>query len=82
MCVAQLPKETQAAISKVLTLRDVDPGELICKQGDAGDCMYIIFWGSADVYIQLKKRNKSEDEGRYIGQRKLYGKHVANVSKV
>ena len=83
--MSQLPMEKQVAVSHVLQLRDVEPGELICQQGDVGDCMYIIFWGDAEVYINssntsmLSTTETSTGSGDLIDRR--YGTHVATVER-
>jgi rhodanese-related sulfurtransferase len=46
----ELPKDKWAELSKAVETRTAAPRTVICRQGDPGDCFYIITWGKVRVF--------------------------------
>jgi CRP-like cAMP-binding protein/anti-anti-sigma regulatory factor len=46
-------------LSEVLTLREFAPGELICREGDEGDRMWLLAKGSVSVRLKLANGQES-----------------------
>ena len=48
--VAQLPKTKIEALAHTVTMREVVSDEIVYREGDPGDCLYIVLRGSVNVY--------------------------------
>ena len=52
--------------------REYEPGELICRQGDDGDCLYIIEAGEVEIFLPLPDGGRSPlvrlGDGRFFGE--------------
>ncbi|KAK1442450.1 cGMP-dependent kinase [Babesia gibsoni] len=65
--------ENKNCITNVLVESRFAPGDIIVKQGDLGDDLYIIKQGAADVYVDGVKV-RTMGKGHYFGERAiLYG---------
>jgi CRP-like cAMP-binding protein len=65
----------------------VEPGEVILRQGEIGDCCYVIKEGQADVLRATDERGKSElvatlEAGRCFGEDALVNETVRNATIV
>jgi CRP-like cAMP-binding protein len=68
--VAQLSAEKVHALSQAVTMVEVDSEEVICHQGDIGDCLYIISRGGINVYVESADSNTSPeaDSGKKLDE--------------
>lgn len=50
-------------------------GQVVFRQGDSGDCMYFIRWGSVGVFVDYGKKNEKKlaelRAGDYFGEMEL-----------
>ena len=57
-------------LSARLTTRHYDTDQVVCKRGDKGDCMYIIYRGEIGIYIG-DKILKIFTNGEHLGRNAL-----------
>ncbi|XGW00348.1 MAG: cyclic nucleotide-binding domain-containing protein [Leptolyngbya sp. BL-A-14] len=66
---------TQAEIQRLINLgyeRQLEPQEVLCREGDAGDAFFIILTGSVEIYAEtLSKRIAVRKPGDFLGELSL-----------
>lgn len=62
-----LPEQTRRQISELMEIEPFKKGEAICRQGDAGDCMYVVLYGRCEVMRQKKRGAPREKIAEYSG---------------
>ena len=62
-----LPDLTQRQIAQLLGIESFGTKELICRQGDTGDKMYIVLWGSCEVWRSKRRGWEPEKIAAYSG---------------
>ncbi len=72
------PEESNVRIEvcRCMTVERFDEGKTICKQGDEGDCMYVIMLGEVDVLIMSdgeEKQVASLGPGHSVGELAVIG---------
>ncbi|KAL4493069.1 hypothetical protein ABPG72_003154 [Tetrahymena utriculariae] len=66
-----MPFHMLEVIAQRLTYQFVDQTQYICKQGDKGDCMYIIFQGQVEIIINGFVIKKIFSDGEFVGRTAL-----------
>ena len=73
-----------AAIASVVEEVDYPDGEIIIKEGDAGDTLFLMIRGEVSVIKDIGKPNEIEidrmGDGEYFGEMALFGDTVRSVS--
>ncbi|MGA7143608.1 MAG: cyclic nucleotide-binding domain-containing protein [Desulfobacterales bacterium] len=73
-----------AAIGSVVEEVDYPDGEIIIKEGDAGDTLFLMIRGEVSVIKDIGKPNEIEIDrmrnGEYFGEMALFGDTVRSVS--
>ncbi|WP_230467691.1 cyclic nucleotide-binding domain-containing protein [Lujinxingia vulgaris] len=67
---AGLSEEQRAMLAPVFRTRDLQAGEVVCKQGDAGDYLAVVTAGELSVRVQ---REGHETEVRVLGLHEVFG---------
>jgi len=58
-------------------------GEVLVRQGDAGDCMYVIQEGEAEIYMERDGKEillRTADAGEVIGEMAIFERVVRSAS--
>jgi CRP/FNR family cyclic AMP-dependent transcriptional regulator len=62
-----LPEITQRQISELLDIAPYRRGEVVFRQGDLGDCMYIVLYGHLEVWRQMRRTQPKQLIASYTG---------------
>eukprot|EP01043_Picozoa_sp_COSAG02_P017368 COSAG02_NODE_786_length_17199_cov_25.278889_6_plen_615_part_00 len=78
------PEESNVRIEvcRCMTVRRFDEGQTICKQGEEGDCMYVIMLGEVDVLIMSDGQEKQVacfGPGRSVGELAVIGEDESDT---
>ena len=82
---ADLTPNTIAELADQMMVHEADPGDVVIRQGDAGDLFYLIRSGSVDVFINdgTQERKVAElKEGQYFGEAALITDEPRNATIV
>lgn len=82
-----LPDQDLASLVQTVAVVDISPGEFIIREAEAGDCMYVILDGAAEVFINDEEGRVTVlatlGRGHYFGEQALLprgtGRRNANV---
>lgn len=58
-------------------------GEILVRQGEAGDCMYVIQEGQAEIFVEREGKEvllRTADAGEVIGEMALFERVVRSAS--
>ena len=78
------PEESNVRIEvcRCMTVQQFDEGQTICKQGETGDCMYVIMVGEVDVLIANEGKEElvaSMGPGRSVGELAVIGEDESDT---
>ncbi len=82
---ADLTPNTIAELADQMMVHEADPGDVVIRQGDAGDLFYLIRTGRVDVFINdgTQERKVAElKEGQYFGEAALITDEPRNATIV
>jgi putative ABC transport system ATP-binding protein len=82
---ADLTPNTLAEVADQMMIHESQPGDVVIRQGDAGDLFYLIRSGSVDVLINdgTQDRKVAElKEGQYFGEAALITDEPRNATIV
>jgi len=63
--------------------RDYEDGEVIVRQGEDGDCMYVVQEGEVQVYLEKAGREvplRILGKGEFIGEMSIFEREVRSAS--
>ena len=81
-----LPTLELLKFNKVLNHKSYDKGDLIIRQGEKGDIMYIIKNGSANIYVSLDQENEDKKliavlgPGDHFGEMSLFDEALRSAT--
>jgi CRP-like cAMP-binding protein len=78
------PEESNVRIEvcRCMTVQRFDEGQTICKQGEEGDCMYVIMLGEVDILIMSDGQEKQVacfGPGRSVGELAVIGEEESDT---
>jgi|ERR1044071_693545 signal transduction histidine kinase len=71
LLIQGIPKGSFDRLAQQITVRRCDPGEVVFKEGDAGNCLYLIAQGS--VKISKKGRGGRQETLTYLPEGDFFG---------
>ena len=71
LLIQGIPDESFHRLAEQITVRRCDPGEIVFKEGDPGNCLYLIAQGS--VKISKKGRGGRQETLTYLPQGDFFG---------
>jgi CRP-like cAMP-binding protein len=79
--ISQLPASTVRVLGKAVTMLEIATDEVVCWQGNTGDCLYIVLRGSVNGYAMSSKEMAAKAPSHHLGNIAMSSSRVAKKAR-